>query len=456
MEDGNRTIGGLKVVRLIGKGGMSEVYEVEDPRLGSRHALKLFTYPKDDAEVRARFETEGRLLAKLSHPRIVKVTDIGKDEASGRPYFVMDLVLDPEGAVKTLGDVPDGGADEATVGMWYDDVRDGLAYIHANGVVHRDLKLQNIMIGPDGHAVIADFGVSRIFNPAGRGDTVVDPVQTILRLRDGKNLVMGSIGYMAPEVEMGMPATPESDWFSLGVITYKLLTGIWCDAKTDIGETLETYDPVWKKIIPKLLHSNPAGRKCLSYAAEIASARDARELQQEERYLNEKRRGHLARHVARYAVAVSAILAVALAFVSRELYSQREVWKHKLEAAGARPSAPTFDELFKIPAEAKVNEQIGENGEVVMYSRSQLEAARIDALVLTHDTLSMLATGNVTIEKTISDFERLYFLLDEDSPTSPFDNLSFGGNDWFQFGESGPLRMLFERAIEKLKLAAEE
>ena len=85
------TIGCYDVVRLLGKGGMSEVYEAENPRLGTRHAIKLFTYEKDDPEVRRRFETEGRLLAKLSHPRIVKVTDFGTDEATGKPYFVMEL-----------------------------------------------------------------------------------------------------------------------------------------------------------------------------------------------------------------------------------------------------------------------------------------------------------------------------------------------------------------------------
>ena len=91
-------IGPYKSVRLLGKGGMSEVYEVENTRLGSRHALKLFTYEKDDPEVRERFQTEGRLLARLNHPRIVKVTDFGTDEASGKPYFVMDLVLNAHGS----------------------------------------------------------------------------------------------------------------------------------------------------------------------------------------------------------------------------------------------------------------------------------------------------------------------------------------------------------------------
>ena len=224
------TIGCYDVVRLLGKGGMSEVYEAENPRLGTRHAIKLFTYEKDDPEVRRRFETEGRLLAKLSHPRIVKVTDFGTDEATGKPYFVMDLVLDESGQPKSLSDVEPGTVDEETIGRWYDDLREGLAYIHSKGVVHRDLKLQNVLVGPDGHAVLTDFGVSKVFDSSGDGHTVVDVVNTIVKMREGRSLVMGSIGYMAPELEMGVAASPQSDWYALGVIVYRLLTGTWCDA----------------------------------------------------------------------------------------------------------------------------------------------------------------------------------------------------------------------------------
>ena len=450
------TIGGLKVVKLIGKGGMSEVYEVERPSTGSHHALKLFAYPKDDAEVLARFETEGKLLARLSHPRIVKVTDVGTDAATGKPYFVMDLVLDPEGAIKSLADVPEGEADEETVGKWYDDIREGLAYIHARGVIHRDLKHQNVMIGADGHAVITDFGVSKIFDAEGQMATVIDPVQTIVRMRSGKSLVMGSLGYMAPEVEMGMPATPKSDWYSLGVITYKLLTGMWCDAKTDVVGTLETYDPVWKRIIPKLLHSNPEGRECLSYAEEKAKDREAQEAEWEERWIAAKARGHFARHVARYASVAVILLLAALGWGFHEFRTEREVWQLKFKAAGLRPAVPTFDELFRVPAEAKADEQTDESNNVVMYSRQQFEAARIDALVLTHGILSNLATGDITLEKAIADFEAIKEKLDDEFDNSPFDNLQFGGVDWMQFGDTEPLRKLFELAIEKLKAAAEE
>ena len=448
------TIGNYDVVRLLGKGGMSEVYEAENPRLGTRHAIKLFAYEKDDPEVRRRFEAEGRLLAKLSHPRIVKVTDFGTDKETGKPYFVM--VLDESGQPKSLSDVEPGSVDEETIGKWYDDLREGLAYIHSKGVVHRDLKLQNVLVGPDGHAVLTDFGVSKVFDSAGDGHTVVDVVNTIVKMREGRSLVMGSIGYMAPELEMGVAASPQSDWYALGVIVYRLLTGTWCDARTDVIANLETYDPVWRRILPKLLHANPQGRECLSYADEKRADREKAEFETEERWLAQKSRGHNARHVARYIGVVAIALAAALAWETREFHVQKEVWRLKLQNAGARPDVPSFDELFRVPAAARADDQTDDEGDIVMPSRSAFETARLDALVLTHATLSALASGNITIEKAIADFEQMHEQLSEDSDISPFDNLRFGDADYMQAGDDQPLRMMFEAAIEKLQDAAEK
>ena len=326
----NGKIGPYAVVRLLGKGGMSEVYEVENPRLGSRHALKLFTYKKDDSGIEDRFMVEGKLLARLNHPRIVKVTDFGTDETSGKPYFVMDLVLNEHGEMQLLSDVEPGTVDEETVGKWYDDLREGLAYIHANGVIHRDLKLQNVLIGPDGHAVITDFGISKIFDAKGDGVQIVDTVKTLVKVREGRSLVMGSLGYMAPELEMGVTASPQSDYYALGVIIYRLLTGTWCDARTDIQGTLETYDPVWRRIIPKLLHSNPNGRECLSYAAGRRADLERAELAAEERWMHEKARGHVARHVARYLSVAIVVVAIVSAFVLRGRSADRRILDSEL------------------------------------------------------------------------------------------------------------------------------
>ena len=207
-------IGEYEIGEKLGEGGMGEVYAATHVRLGSRHALKLFTRPAAGADdLRARFEQEGRLLARLRHPRVVRVTDFGADAADGRPYIVLDLVTAPDGAVRSLADLPAGAADEETIARWHDDLREGLAYIHAQGIVHRDLKLENVLIGPDGHVVLTDFGISRVTDPgAGQASALADPVRTLARLRDGQAPLMGSIGYMAPELELGAPATPQSDW----------------------------------------------------------------------------------------------------------------------------------------------------------------------------------------------------------------------------------------------------
>ena len=395
-----KKIGSYEVIRLLGKGGMSEVYEVENVRLGSRHALKLFTYEKDDPEVRERFLTEGKLLARLSYPRIVKVTDFGTDETSGKPYFVMDLVLDERGGVRQLSDVEPGTADEETIGKWYDDLRMGLAYIHANGVIHRDLKLQNVLIGPDGHAVLTDFGISKIFDAKGDGVQVVDTVKTLVKVREGRSLVMGSLGYMAPELEMGVAASPQSDWYALGVIVYRLLTGTWCDARTDVLGTLETYDPVWKRILPKLLHSNPQGRECLSYADEKRIDREKAEFEWEERWLKEKSRGHLARHVARYVALVMVALAAAAWWLFRQCDQRLAEKVAQVNVLEARLAIPSFSDVFH-PLE---NTDSSPNGRL---SDFRAQATLIDAWSLTHTLFDDLKTGRITMGKVLESLESM-------------------------------------------------
>lgn len=308
-----RQIENWKFVRLLGKGGMAEVFEVENARLGTRAALKLFSSAKDkDGSVRTRFLAEAALLARLSHPRLVRVFDYGIDPASGRPYFVMDLVLDPSGKPRTLASKEFVGADEAHVATWYDDLRDALSFIHARGIVHRDIKLQNVLVGPDGHAVLSDFGIAKIFDPSLREDVGLSPEETI-HAAEGRRTVMGSLGYLAPELEMGVAASPASDYYALGVLVFYLLTGTWCEPRTDIAAALETYDPIWQEILPKLLHSNPAARECPSWRETALRMREADEARAEdalaaaESALGKARRSRL---VAAIAAVVFGLLAL--------------------------------------------------------------------------------------------------------------------------------------------------
>lgn len=315
-----RQIANWKFIRPLGKGGMAEVFEVENARLGTHAALKLFSCAKDkDGEVRARFLAEAALLARLNHPRLVRVFDYGIDPATDRPYFVMDLVLDPSGSPKTLADKEFVGADESHVAMWYDDLREALAFIHARGIVHRDVKLQNVLVGPDGHAVLSDFGVAKIFDTSLREDVGLSPEETIHAAK-GRRTVMGSLGYLAPELEMGVAASPASDYYALGVLVFYLLTGTWCEPRTDIAAALETYDPVWQEILPKLLHANPSARKCPSWREQEKSFQEkdaARAEAENDRSQNALAAAHRHKKIAiatavLFAVAAAILLAISL------------------------------------------------------------------------------------------------------------------------------------------------
>ena len=439
-------IGEYRIIRLLGEGGMSEVYEAEHRRLGSRHAIKLFTYDKDVDGVRDRFLVEGRLLARLAHPRIVRVTDAGTDVETGRPYFVMDLIVDPDGAVRSLADVPDGGAEEPQIAMWYDDLREGLAYIHAKGIVHRDLKLENVLIGPDGHVVLTDFGISKIVKPDGGGEAVVDPVKTIVRLKDGKRPVMGSLGYMAPELEMGVAASPQSDYYALGVIVFRLLTGVWCDSRTDVVATLDTYDPVWMQILPKLLHSNPRGRECPSWQ-ELKAAATERQIMDAEQVSEECRANETAaKRRVLWAVSTASVICVAAAIAVAALVARQK----RVVQTEAAPMV-TFEDVVFVPddapkADAEDNEDADDHA-----SRDQLLVALPAAWVLVHDVFSDLRKGKITREKAIEEISKFAELAENENENDD-PNLFGGPHEYFQhYVESSAIAELLRAAAERMK-----
>ena len=240
---------------------MGTVFEAEHEVLGVRRALKLFRMDGRNAEfLRKRFLAEGKLLARLDHPRLVRVHDMAFDEASGAPYFTMDLVVGPDGVPVTLADVQRaGGISEDRLAGWYADLREALAAIHANGIVHRDIKPENVLVGPDGRAVLSDFGISRIMDDALRAEIALTRTMATGDTPDARR-VLGTIMYLAPELRAGGEPSPASDFWALGMTFFRLLTGLWYEFGGRALDLLAPFNSAWRPLFAALLAMEPTKR----------------------------------------------------------------------------------------------------------------------------------------------------------------------------------------------------
>jgi serine/threonine protein kinase len=192
-----------RLVSLLGRGGTAEVWKAEDESLGRSVALKLVTVQTDESSARAG--EEARLLARLSHPSIVPVYDAGTDEHS-RPWVVMELV-EGETLSDTIGRGPIPSERVAVIGG---SVAQALAYCHGQGLVHRDVKPGNVLIGGDGRVRLTDFGIARLVDAARVTST---------------GMMVGTASYLAPEQVAGEPVGPPADVYALGLVLLECLTG---------------------------------------------------------------------------------------------------------------------------------------------------------------------------------------------------------------------------------------
>ena len=281
--------GSYRIIRPIGAGGMASVYEVEHVSLGVHYALKVFTFDADHADLfRKRFAVEGKILARLSHPALVRVIDLELDEAVGILYYVMDLVVTDDGDSRTLADFESGSVDEERVLSWFRQMCEAVDYIHGQGIVHRDIKLNNILLSSGDRVVLSDFGISKVCDEKLR--RAVDVTVTMVTgTANGGHLAMGTQGYMAPEVADGGEVTPAADVYSLGVAFFRLLTNVWydpclapsADSKDVIGmnslKLLQFFDYNWDEVLPQMLEADPQKRPLR--LAELASRSRRKERQ---------------------------------------------------------------------------------------------------------------------------------------------------------------------------------
>jgi serine/threonine-protein kinase len=197
-------VGKFKVVGKLGQGAMGEVFRALDPVLGREVAIKVVTGKlSEDERARDRFQREAQAAAQLNHPNIITVYDFGEEQ--GMAYMAMEL-LEGQDLRQLLAKGTLTGLEDKLAIM--DQILDGLAFAHAKGVVHRDLKPGNVHVLPSGQIKVMDFGLARRAEDAA-----------------ATGVIMGTPYYMAPEQAQGERATARSDIFSLGAMFYEMLSG---------------------------------------------------------------------------------------------------------------------------------------------------------------------------------------------------------------------------------------
>jgi serine/threonine-protein kinase len=216
-------LGPYEIVAPLGAGGMGEVYRARDTRLDRDVAVKILPRPfAQDPQRVARFEREARAVAALAHPSILVLHDVGTE---GDVRYVVTELLEGQTLRERLQRAP---LEWRKAVELVADVADGLAAAHGKDIVHRDLKPENIFLTADGRPKILDFGLARVAGTAERG---ADATLTQY------GMVLGTVGYMAPEQVCGEAADARADIFALGIVLYEAIAGRQPFARTSLAET---------------------------------------------------------------------------------------------------------------------------------------------------------------------------------------------------------------------------
>jgi serine/threonine protein kinase len=236
-------LGPYEVLAPLGAGAMGEVYRARDPRLGRSVAIKvlpaIFLISADRLQ---RFEQEARAASMLNHPNIVVVHDIGR---SGEHSYIVSELLEGETLRARLrrGVLPIATAVEYAI-----QIARGLAAAHAKGIVHRDLKPENLFITKEGPIKILDFGLAKVTAPDLESGSDAHAPTT-------PGMVVGTVGYMAPEQVRGEPTDQRADLFALGAILYEMLVG---QRAFDSASAVETMHAIIKDEAASVAAANAA------------------------------------------------------------------------------------------------------------------------------------------------------------------------------------------------------
>ena len=311
------TLGYYRIESKLGEGGMGAVYRAEDTRLGRIVALKALL-PERVAESQrlARFLQEARLASSLNHPNIATILDVG--ETDGLHYIAMEFVQG-ESLRRRIGQQPLKIAALLDLAL---QIADALAEAHSRGIIHRDIKGDNIMVTPQGRVKILDFGLAKRLPPPG------DATETLANAHTEAGVIMGTVTYMSPEQALGQTLDARSDLFSFGVALYEMATGrlpftgatatsvidkILHQPPGPLGQFNAELPPAIEDLVQKLLEKSPddryqSAREVLVDLRRLKRALDAGALHRPRLRLASSRRGRLSwRHWLLFAAGLLAV-----------------------------------------------------------------------------------------------------------------------------------------------------
>jgi len=213
-------LGSYEVVAQIGAGGMGEVYQAHDTKLGRDVAIKVLPKPfAHDPERLSRFQREAKMLAALNHPNIATI--YGLEQSNGTSYLVMELVSGENLAERVKRDGPVPIEEALTIAK---QIGEALEAAHEKGIIHRDLKPANVKLTPEGKVKVLDFGLAKAFS----GDTSTEDMgnsPTLSRAATMQGVILGTAAYMSPEQARGKAVDKRTDIWAFGAVLYELLTG---------------------------------------------------------------------------------------------------------------------------------------------------------------------------------------------------------------------------------------
>src|SRR5499426_1388320 len=213
-----RELANYKIISLLGRGGMGEVYLAEDKRLHRKVALKLLPAQfTNDAERVRRFEREARAVSTLNHPNIVTIFEIGQ---AGVLWFIATEFIEGRTLRQVLAESKALQLPE--VFRIAGQIADALEAAHHVGIVHRDIKPDNVMLRRDGYLKVLDFGLAKVAEKQTESELALASFSSLTEA----GTVMGTVRYMSPEQARGLNVDERTDIFSLGVVIYELITGI--------------------------------------------------------------------------------------------------------------------------------------------------------------------------------------------------------------------------------------